>query len=206
MDIKKDNTPGPKARDIKPKHLSPQNKDNLDSRKKEEQDFKGDDITHNRKPTKEKRTGTQTGLTVRSIAFSHGGHIPKRYSCEGDNINPPLEAEGIPAETRALAIIVEDHDAPDGIFDHWLVWNIPPHEPIAENNVPGINGRNSFGKTRYDGPCPPSGTHRYFFKLYALDAELNLAEGSDKKTLQKAMRDHVLASGELMAHYSKSGE
>ena len=150
-------------------------------------------------------TKTEQGLTIKSIAFSQGGHIPKKYTCEGEDINPPLEIKGIPEKTKTLAIIVEDPDAPNGTFDHWLVWNIAPNEPIAENHIPGISGRNSFGKTGYGGPCPPSGSHRYYFKIYALDINLDLLAGSDKKALQKAMQNHVLASGELMAHYKKSG-
>lgn len=150
-------------------------------------------------------TKTEAGLTIISNAFSQGGHIPKKYTCEGEDINPPLKVSGFPEETKTLAIIVEDPDAPNGTFDHWLVWNIPPNEPIAENNIPGISGRNSFGKTGYGGPCPPSGSHRYYFKVYALDINLDLLAGSDKKALQEAMQNHVLASGELMAHYKKSG-
>ena len=146
-----------------------------------------------------------TGLSVNSIAFSHGGHIPKKYSCEGENINHPLEIKRFPKETKTLAIILEDPDAPRGIFDHWLVWNIPPNEPISENYIAGISGRNSFGNTGYGGPCPPSGSHRYYFKAYALDTSLDLPEGSDKKELQDAMQGHIIASGELMAHYKKGG-
>src|SRR2546430_2593925 len=108
-------------------------------------------------------TKTETALAVKSIAFSQGGHIPPKYSCEGEDVNPPLEISGIPEKAKALALIMEDHDAPSGIFDHWLVWNIPPNEPIDENSIPGISGRNSFGKDGYGGPCPPSGSHRYFF-------------------------------------------
>lgn len=150
-------------------------------------------------------TQTKTGLAVRSAAFSHNGHIPKKYSCEGDNINPPLEISGFPEETRTLALIVEDPDAPRGITYHWVVWNIPPNEPIAENFIPGISGSNSHGKTGYMGPCPPSGSHRYFFKVFALDTQLDLPTGSDKAALEQAMQGHVLATGELMAHYKKSG-
>jgi Raf kinase inhibitor-like YbhB/YbcL family protein len=150
-------------------------------------------------------TTTKNSLTVRSVAFSAGGHIPVKYSCEGEDINPPLEITGFPEGTKTLAIIVEDPDAPRGTFDHWLVWNIPPNEPIDENSVPGISGRNGFGKTGYGGPCPPSGSHRYFFRVYALDTKLDLPAGSDKKALQNAMKDHILASGELMAHYQKKG-
>jgi len=142
-------------------------------------------------------------LRVRSVAFSYGGHIPPKYTCEGENINPPLEVSGFPQKTKSLALIVEDPDAPKGVYDHWIVWNIPPNEAIAENSRPGISGTNSFGNTGYGGPCPPAGTHRYFFKVYALDNELDIRPGSDKKMLEEAMKDHVLASGELMAHYQK---
>ena len=98
---------------------------------------------------------------------------------------------------------MEDPDAPRGVYDHWIAWNIAPNEAIAENSRPGVTGKNSFGNTGYGGPCPPSGSHRYFFKVYALDSELNIRAGSDKKTLEDAMKDHVLSSGELMAHYQK---
>jgi len=142
-------------------------------------------------------------LRVRSVAFSHGGQIPPKYTCEGENINPPLEVSGYPSDTKSLALIVEDPDAPRGVYDHWIVWNIPPSEGIAENSRPGIGGKNSFGNTGYGGPCPPSGSHRYFFKVYALDSELDIQAGSDKKTLEEAMKQHVVASGELMGHYQK---
>jgi Raf kinase inhibitor-like YbhB/YbcL family protein len=144
-----------------------------------------------------------SSLRVRSVAFSHGGHIPSKYTCEGDNISPPLEVSGYPANTKSIAVVVEDPDAPKGVYDHWLVWNIPPNEAIAENSKPGTMGRNSFGNVGYGGPCPPSGSHRYFFKVYALDSELDIEAGADKRKLENAMKDHVLASGELMAHYQK---
>jgi Raf kinase inhibitor-like YbhB/YbcL family protein len=146
------------------------------------------------------------GLIVHSIAFSDNGHIPPKYTCEGENINPPLEISNIPDSAKTLAIIVEDPDAPHGVFDHWLVWNISPNEAISEKANPGISGTNSFGKTGYGGPCPPSGSHRYFFKIYALDAELDLPAGADKKTLRQVMKDHIVAEGELMAHYQKKGQ
>jgi Raf kinase inhibitor-like YbhB/YbcL family protein len=142
------------------------------------------------------------GLRVRSIAFSHGGHIPPQYTCDGENINPPLEISDLPENTKSLALVVEDPDARNN-FAHWLVWNIPPNEAIRENSRPGISGKNSFGNTGYGGPCPPSGSHRYFFKVFALDTDLDLQAGSDKKMLEEAMKNHVLASGELMAHYQK---
>jgi len=145
------------------------------------------------------------GLNVSSVAFSHGGHIPQKYSCEGENINPPLEIRGFPKDTKTVAIILEDPDAPRGIFDHWVVWNISPNEPVSENSTAGISGLNSFGKTGYGGPCPPVGSHRYYFKVYALDASLDLPEGSDKKQLENAMQGHIITTGELMAHYKKGG-
>jgi Raf kinase inhibitor-like YbhB/YbcL family protein len=144
-----------------------------------------------------------SNLRVRSFAFSHGGHIPPKYTCEGENVNPPLEVSDLPENTKSLAVIVEDPDAPRGVYDHWVAWNIPPNEAIGENSRPGISGRNSFGNTGYGGPCPPSGSHRYFFKVYALDSNLDLQPGSDKKMLAEAMKNHVLASGELMGHYQK---
>ena len=98
---------------------------------------------------------------------------------------------------------MEDPDAPRGTFDHWLVWNISPTEAIAEQTNPGISGTNDFGKTGYGGPCPPSGVHRYFFKVYALDTKLDLLAGTDKEALLDAMQEHILAEGELMGLYQK---
>jgi Raf kinase inhibitor-like YbhB/YbcL family protein len=146
---------------------------------------------------------TDKGLRVRSGAFGHGGSIPPKYTCEGENVNPPLEISDLPENTKSLALIVEDPDAPRGVYDHWIVWNIPPNETIGENSRPGVSGKNSFGNTGYGGPCPPSGSHRYFFKVYALDGDLDIQGGSDKKALQVAMKDHILGSGELMGHYQK---
>ncbi|HEX2628024.1 MAG TPA: YbhB/YbcL family Raf kinase inhibitor-like protein [Chitinophagaceae bacterium] len=151
------------------------------------------------------KTATAT-LQVNSHAFSHKGHIPAKYTCEGDDINPSLEISNVPDETQTLAIIMEDPDAPKGTFDHWLVWNIEPHEAITENSSPGISGINSFGKTGYGGPCPPSGVHRYFFKVYALDKTLDLQAGSDKKALLEAMDGHILAEGVIMGQYQKSNK
>jgi Raf kinase inhibitor-like YbhB/YbcL family protein len=138
-----------------------------------------------------------------STVFSHNGHIPPLYTCEGKNINPPLIVENVPDNTKTLALIVEDPDAPRGVFTHWIVWNISPNETITEGSNPGINGTNSFGKTGYGGPCPPSGEHRYFFRAFALDDELNLPVGSTKEELLDAMKEHVIASAELMGVYQK---
>ena len=142
-------------------------------------------------------------LKIDSPAFKNEEFIPSRYTCEGENINPALTIGDIPAGTKSLALIMEDPDAPKGSFDHWLLWNIPVADKIEEKTNAGISGTNGFGKTGYGGPCPPSGTHRYFFRVYALDVELDLAAGSDKKLLLEAIDDHVLAMGEIMAKYEK---
>jgi len=142
-------------------------------------------------------------LKLISTVFSHNGHIPPQYTCEGKNLNPPLKVENIPDGTKTLALIVEDPDAPGGVFDHWILWNISPNEAIAEGSNPGISGTNSFGKTGYGGPCPPSGEHRYFFRVFALDNELDLLAGSRKEELLDAMKGHILASAELMGVYQK---
>ena len=148
----------------------------------------------------------QGQLSLHSIAFSHGGHIPPLYTCEGKDINPPIEISGIPGDAKSLALIMEDPDAPNGTFYHWLMWNIPPQNVINENNTPGICGRNSFNKNNYGGPCPPDGEHRYFFRIFALDTELELPEGSSHSELVNAMEGHILASGDIMGHYKKRGQ
>ena len=145
---------------------------------------------------------TQT-LQVVSTVFSHNGHIPSEYTCDGKDINPPIEVNNIPEGTRSLALIMEDPDAPRAVFDHWLLWNISPNEAIAEQSSPGISGLNDFGKTGYGGPCPPSGVHRYFFKVYALDTKLDLIAGADKTALLEAMEGHIIAEGEIMGLYQR---
>lgn len=144
-------------------------------------------------------------LTIGSPSFAPKESIPSKFTCEGDNINPGITIENIPPGTKGLALIVDDPDAPGGTFDHWLIWNIRPMEMIIENTVPGTEGKNSFGKTKYMGPCPPSGAHRYFFKVFALDKILEIKAGSDKKTLEKAMEGHILAKGELVGTFKKKG-
>jgi Raf kinase inhibitor-like YbhB/YbcL family protein len=148
-------------------------------------------------------TAVKTSLTISSPAFAHEGYIPSDYTCEGSGKNPPLEIKGIPQEAKSLALIMEDPDAPGKIFDHWVVWNIPPDENIAEDTTPGTLGRNSAGTNNYTPPCPPSGTHRYFFKIYALDAILQVQKGADKITVEKALQSHVIAYGELIGLYKK---
>jgi Raf kinase inhibitor-like YbhB/YbcL family protein len=142
-------------------------------------------------------------LNVTSPAFEHNGRMPARYTCDGEDINPPLHIEDIPGGTQSLVLISDDPDAPAGAWDHWIVWNIPPTGDIKEDSVPGIEGINSFRRHSYGGPCPPSGTHRYFFKVYALDTELDLDPDSRKGDVLKAMQGHVLAQGELIGLYSR---
>jgi Raf kinase inhibitor-like YbhB/YbcL family protein len=145
----------------------------------------------------------KTILSISSPAFEHERYIPKEYTCEGAGKNPPLNIMGIPEDAKTLALIVEDPDAPGGIFDHWVVWNIPLTESIQAGTVPGIEGVNSKGKIGYTGPCPPSGTHRYFFKVYAVNTLLEVEKGADKRKLQYVLQNHVLAYGELTGLYKK---
>jgi Raf kinase inhibitor-like YbhB/YbcL family protein len=142
-------------------------------------------------------------LTIVSPAFESNKSIPSKYTCDGDDVNPPLNIKGTPEETKSLVLIVDDPDAPMGTWDHWIVWNIPPTNKIEENSVPGTEGLNNFRRHSYGGPCPPSGTHRYFFKVYALDTKLDLNPNSRKKDVEKAMKDHILAKGELVGLYSR---
>jgi Raf kinase inhibitor-like YbhB/YbcL family protein len=143
-------------------------------------------------------------LKITSPAFESNKQIPRKYGCHDQATNPPLSIEGIPTETKSLALIVDDPDAPSGTFAHWVVWNISPStNKIAEHVVPGTQGLNSSGEHGYTGPCPPSGTHRYFFKVYALDMELGLGSNSKKQDLEKAMQGHILAKGELIGLYSR---
>jgi len=143
-------------------------------------------------------------LKVKSSAFEHNGLIPRKYTCDGNDVNPPLTIEDIPEGTESLALTIDDPDAPMGTWDHWVVWNIPPHtQEIREKSVPGVEGMNDFRRNSYGGPCPPGGTHRYFFKVYALDTKLNLGAASRKKDLERAMQGHILAKGEFIGRYSR---
>ena len=149
------------------------------------------------------KPAASASLNVSSTAFTAGGPIPSQYTCDGANINPPLDIQGIPEYAKCLALIVDDPDAPAGTWVHWVVWNIPVSSNLVENRVPGTEGLNDFHKHHYGGPCPPSGTHRYFFKVYALDALLDLSDNTKKAGLENAMIGHVLASGELMGLYKR---
>jgi len=150
--------------------------------------------------------GSMEGLTITSSAFANGAKIPPKYTADGGDVNPPLMISGVPVGTRSLALIMDDPDAPVGTWDHWIVFNIPPDvTEIAENSIPenALIGRNSWGRNDYGGPSPPSGTHRYFFKLYALDTELDLPFGTKKAKLEAAMKGHILADAEFVGLYSR---
>jgi Raf kinase inhibitor-like YbhB/YbcL family protein len=145
-------------------------------------------------------------LKITSPVFKHNDRIPPKYTCDGADINPPLLVENVPAGTQSLSLIVDDPDAPRGIWVHWVVWNIAPDtKEIKEHTVPSgaQQGINDFRKNSYGGPCPPSGTHRYFFKLYALNAKLNIDRNANKASLEKAMSGHILGQAELIGLYAR---
>jgi Raf kinase inhibitor-like YbhB/YbcL family protein len=146
-----------------------------------------------------------SSISITSPAIQAGGDIPAKFTCNGTNVSPELQIGGVPNEAKSLVLIVDDPDAPRGLFTHWIVWNIDPKTTrVAENSAPagGIQGTNDFGKRNYGGPCPPSGTHRYFFKIFALDTKPDLKPSARRAELDAAMRGHVLAQGELMGRYS----
>ena len=144
-----------------------------------------------------------TNMKVTSHDFEQNGFIPTKFSCRGEDVSPALVIEGVPGGAKTLALIVDDPDAPMGTWVHWVVYNIPVVTRIEENSVPGEQGWNNFGKQDYGGPCPPSGTHRYFFKLYALDMQLKLKDKVDKKSLERAMEGHILEKAELIGLFKK---
>ncbi len=145
-------------------------------------------------------------MQLTSSVFQNNDYLPEKYTCNGQNINPPLLISGIPPNTKSLALIIDDPDAPSGIWTHWLVWNIQlDTAEIPENSVPpsAFEGITSWGKPGYNGPCPPFGVHRYFFKLFALDTLLNLPSSSTVTQLLTAMQNHIVAKAEIIARYSK---
>lgn len=146
-------------------------------------------------------------MTLSSPAFAEGGTIPAKYTCDGADVRPPLRIAGVPRNARSLAVVVEDPDAPGGTFVHWVAWNIDPRTAtLPEKAVPAgaVTGRNDFGTTGYRGPCPPSGTHRYFFRLFALDTALSLPAGADRTRLNAAMKGHIVARAECMGRYGRT--
>jgi len=144
-------------------------------------------------------------LKITSPAFQNTGHIPKQYTCDGKDINPPLMIANVPQGTKSIALICDDPDA-SGTWVHWVLWNIDPNvEEIKEDTIPkgAVEGMNDFGRHRYGGPCPPLGTHRYFFKVYALDTVLDIGPNSQKAALEQAMKGHILGEGQLVGLYKQ---
>lgn len=146
-------------------------------------------------------------MKIVSSAFEHNQNIPKKYTCDGENINPPLRFVDVPSTAKSLVLIVDDPDAPNGTFDHWVVFNINPKTTIvSENSTPdnGVVGNSSIGSSKWVSPCPPLGTHRYFFKLYALDIILDIRQSLDKKAVTSAIKGHILDQAELIGLYSRT--
>jgi hypothetical protein len=149
--------------------------------------------------------GGGSKVRVTSSDFQEGATIPSKFTCDGADTSPPLQIVDVPSGAKSLALIVDDPDAPSGLFTHWIIWNISPHTSnIGEGTAPsGVQGTNDFGKPGYGGPCPPSGTHRYYFKVFALDRELDLTVGAKRAQLDATMKGHVVAQGQLIGRYSK---
>ncbi len=156
-------------------------------------------------------TVSDAKMVLTSTAFKEGEMIPKKYTCDGSNISPPLKWDSVPAQAKSMALIADDPDAPMGTWVHWVIFNIPPGLSGLPENIPlkdslpngSLQGKNDFRNAGYGGPCPPGGTHRYFFKLYALDILLQLKAGCSKADLLKAMQGHIVAEGQLMGKYSR---
>ena len=159
----------------------------------------------------EGQTGEKNMIKVTSTAFKEGEMIPAKYTCDGEDVSPPLAFGEVPEKTLSLALICDDPDAPRETFVHWVVYNLPGERREIEEKYPAEKrlpdgsrqGETSFGKTGYGGPCPPSGTHRYYFKVYALDKVLTIEEPINKESLVEAMKTHVIAEGQLMGRYAR---
>jgi Raf kinase inhibitor-like YbhB/YbcL family protein len=155
--------------------------------------------------------GNTMEIKLTSAAFKEGQVIPPQYTCDGVNVSPGLEWSGVPKSAQTVAIICDDPDAPAGAWVHWVLYNLPAENIGLVENLPatpslkagGFQGKNDFGKIGYGGPCPPSGTHRYFFKIYALDSELPLKAGATKADVEKAMEGHVVLQGQLTGTYKR---
>lgn len=162
-------------------------------------------------PVADKSKTEKPEVKLISSAFKEGQPIPRQYTCDGVNVSPPLEWSGVPANAKTIAIIADDPDAPSGTWVHWVLYNLPAANIGLVENLPptekltagGFQGTSDFGKVGYGGPCPPSGTHRYFFKIYALDGELPLKAGATKAEVEKAMSGHIVLQGQLMGTYRR---
>jgi Raf kinase inhibitor-like YbhB/YbcL family protein len=145
-------------------------------------------------------------IQITSSAYNDGGNIPRLYTCDDQNVSPPLAWTGVPTNTVSLALIMDDPDAPSGTWVHWVLFNLPPNLTSVEQGKSGggKDGVNDFGKLGYGGPCPPRGSnHRYLIKLYALDSILDLKAGATKAQVESAMKGHILAQGQLMGRYGR---
>ena len=153
-----------------------------------------------------KSASGKEGMTITSTAFKNNDRIPSKYTCDGQGINPPLSFSDIPKEAQSLVLLVEDPDAPGGTYHHWSIYNMPVSTAeISENakDLPGQQGITDFGTAKYGGPCPPSGSHHYHFKLYALDTMLEVSDKATFNELEVAMQNHILATAELIGLYSR---
>lgn len=167
--------------------------------------------TKTKEPAPAKPGGEIMEIKLTSPAFEGGGMIPPKYTADGEDVSPPLKWDAVPEGTKSLALINDDPDAPVGTWVHWVIYNIPPDTRGLVENVPpqgtlqdgSCQGTNDFGRIGYGGPAPPRGTHRYFFKIYALDAKLALPPGAKKSELLNAMEGHLLGKGELIGKYSR---
>jgi len=163
------------------------------------------------KETYQQEGDNQMEIKITSSSFENSEFIPKKYTCDSTNVSPPLEWTNVPSETKNIALICDDPDAPMDTWVHWVLYNIPPNVQNLPENIPptkvledGTTQEcNDFHKIGYGGPCPPGGTHRYFFKIYAHDTELNLEPGKTKAELLKSMEGHILAEGQLMGKYKR---
>jgi Raf kinase inhibitor-like YbhB/YbcL family protein len=147
-----------------------------------------------------------TDFSLESSAFEHAQPIPSRYTCDGEDLSPPLRWANVPDEARSLALLVDDPDAPSGVFTHWVAWGLDPDAGrLGEGEATPGEGRNDFGAGGYRGPCPPQGhgRHRYLFRLYALDRELELGSGAGKAELEQAIEGHVLTTADLVGTYKR---
>ncbi len=166
----------------------------------------------------EEKEGKKMAIKITSLAFADGEMIPRKYTCDGEGISPPLEWESVPENAKSIVLISDDPDAPMGTWVHWVVYDMPSaikelpenistEKPLLDDierlNLFGKQGVHSGGRIGYGPPCPPSGTHRYFFKIYALDTMLNLKPGASKKKVLKAMKGHIIADGQLMGRYKR---
>lgn len=160
---------------------------------------------------KEISGGKKMEIKITSPVFLNEGMVPKKYTCDGENVSPPLSWQNIPANAKSISLICDDPDAPMGTWVHWVIYNIPASIKGLPESVPlletltngGTQGLNDFRKLGYGGPCPPGGTHRYYFKIYALDSVLALSPGVTKQQLLQAMKGHILAEGQLMGKYNR---